>query len=300
MSGKRPFRRVASRGVAAVVLGVWVAACGGDVVPDEQDAIDRELELALDTEAEPELADEGTPESPGETVVEATPAPPPPPPPPSSPVRPAPTPEPTPPPAPAPEVEPEPAAAEPPEPRYIETVASVGSELEIEMLQALSTGTNRPGDRFTAAVVRPLIDANRVIVPLNARVRGEVTALQKSGGSGQEAIIKVSFIDVSFNGETWPLSASVVEANPETQGRLSTGDKAARIGAGAAAGAILGRIIGGNTRGTVIGAAVGAAAGTAITLATEDVDAVLPEGSVLRLRLDEPLVIRVVDPEGGV
>lgn len=297
MSAKRPIGRVASRSFAAVVLGVWLAACGGDVVPEEQDAIDRELELALDTEAEPELSDEGTPEEEGETVAEPAPPPPPPPTPPSTERR-VPTPAPTPPPA--PEVEPEPAVEEPPEPRIIETVATVGSELEIELLQQLSTGENRPGDRFTAAVVRPLIDANRVVVPLNARVRGEVTALQKSGGSGQEAIIKVSFIDVTFNGRSWPISASVVEASPETQGRLSTGDKAARIGAGAAAGAILGRIIGGNTRGTVIGAAVGAAAGTAITLATEDVDAVLPEGSILRLRLDEPLIIQVVDPDGEI
>jgi uncharacterized membrane protein len=103
---------------------------------------------------------------------------------------------------------------------------------------------------------------------------------------------------VSFLGNSWPISATVVEAEPTTKGRYSTGDKAARIGAGAVAGAILGRVIGGNTTGTVVGAAVGAAAGTAITLATEDVDAVLAVGSILRLRLDRVLTITVPANDG--
>lgn len=294
-------RRRASRGVgawlavAAIAAGTFAAACGGDAVPEDTDAVDREMELAME-EGDPELRDEGQVESPGE----ATPRPAPPPAPAAAP-GPAPPPAPpaAPPAAPEPEpdvADPEPEVADPePEIRYVDLVARAGSELEIELRQELSTKTNQPGDRFTASVVRPLVDGNLVIVPVNSIVHGEVTAVQKSGGSGQEAIIKVTFHDVMFNGERWPLSASVVQATPETEGRYSTGDKAARIGAGAVAGAILGRVIGGNTKGTVIGAAVGAAAGTAITLATEDVDAVLPEGSLLRLRLDEPLTVTIPD-----
>lgn len=275
--------------IAWVPLTATLGGCGGEVVPDDQAVLDRELELALELEAEPELADrpaDATLEE-GETVAQASPpSPPPPPPPPTSPVRRAPTPEPV--------VE----LPVEPEMRMLSLTAPVGSEMEAELLQELSTKTNRPGDRFTLRVTQPLIDNNRVIVQRNAQIRGEVTALQRSGGSGQEAVIKVTLIDISFNGQTWPLSATVVEATPTTQGEFSTGDKAVRIGAGAVAGAILGRVIGGNAKGTVIGAAVGAAAGTAITLATEDVDAVLSEGSRFRLRLDEPLTITVPDPGG--
>jgi len=282
----------AIRGLALAGLVLAFAGCGGDAVPDEQAEVDREMELALQGDsAAPELEDVGDAAEPGgESVAPAPPARP----------RPTPTPPPAPAPAPEPEVEPE-AEAPPVEegPRTMEITAQPGAELQIELRQELSTRTNGPGDRFTASVVTPLVDGSRVVVPTGAVVRGEVTAVQKSGGQGESAIIKVAFLDVTFNGETWPMSATVVEATPETEGRYSTGDKAARIGAGAAAGAILGRIIGGNAKGTVIGAAVGAAAGTAITLATEDVDAVLPQGSTMRLRLDEPLTVTVVDPLGG-
>lgn len=286
------------RGVAMiVVVGSSFLACRGDVVP-EADVSLREIELPMDEQTEPELSDEGAGSEPGETVAQAAP----PPPPPSSPVRRAPPPPP--PPAPAPEVEQTPVAeevTEPPEPeiRYVTLTASTGAELEIELLEQLSTRSNQPGDKFQASVTTPLIDGGKVIVPFNSLVRGEVTAVQRSGGSGQEAIIKIRFIDVFFGGVAYPITASVVQATPQSQGSLSTGDKAARIGAGAVAGAILGRVIGGNSKGTVIGAAVGAAAGTAITLATEDADAVLAAGSILRLRLDEPLEIRLPDPMGS-
>lgn len=284
------------RGLVLAGLALAFAGCGGEAVPDEQADVDQEMELALQGDSvEAELQDVGDAAEPeGEAVL---PEPPPARPRPSP--TPPPAPAPTPPPAAAPEPEPEVEEPVEPEPRTVQITAQPGAELQIELSQELSTKDNAPGDRFTASVVSPLVDGSRVVVPTGAVVRGEVTAVQKSGGQGESAIIKVAFLDVTFNGETWPIAATVVEATPETEGRYSTGDKAARIGAGAAAGAILGRIIGGNAKGTVIGAAVGAAAGTAITLATEDVDAVLPQGSTMRLRLDEPLTVTLVDPLGG-
>jgi len=278
----------AMRALALAGLVLALASCGGEAVPDDQAAVDQEMELALQGDSvEAELEDVGDA---GEAEAETAP-------PPARP-RPTPTPPPAPPPAPAPAPEAE--VEEPPveAPRTVSITAQPGAELEIELRQELSTKTNAPGDRFTASVVTPLVDGSRVVVPNGAVIRGEVTAVQKSGGQGEAAIIKIAFLDVTFNGETWPIAATVVEATPETEGRYSTGDKAARIGVGAAAGAILGRIIGGNAKGTVIGAAVGAAAGTAITIVTEDVDAVLPQGSTMRLRLDEPLTVTVTDPYG--
>lgn len=284
------------RGLALAGLVLTFAGCGGDAVPDEQAAVDQEMELALQGDSvEAELEDVGDAAQPEGEAASREPPPARPRPTPTPPPAPAPTP----PPAAAPDPEPEVEEPVEPEPRTVQITAQPGAELQIELRQELSTKDNAPGDRFTASVVSPLVDGSRVVVPTGAVVRGEVTAVQKSGGQGESAIIKVAFLDVTFNGETWPLAATVVEATPETEGRYSTGDKAARIGAGAAAGAILGRIIGGNAKGTVIGAAVGAAAGTAITLATEDVDAVLPQGSTMRLRLDEPLTVTLVDPMGG-
>ncbi|MFV1987913.1 MAG: glycine zipper domain-containing protein [Gemmatimonadota bacterium] len=282
--------RQTSMGVLTILgFAALVGACGDRVVEEETPpAVD--MGLALEPDAEPELADVGdahpaeaemppaeapharTPRAETSPPAHTTQA---------SPVRGVP---------PAATVAP-PEDLEPSGPRMVTITAPVGAELEAELLQELSTKFNQPGDTFQLRVTSPLMDGNRVIVQRNAYISGEVTAVQESGRSGETAVIKVAFHEVSFLGETWPISATVVEAELTTKGRYSTGDKAARIGAGAAAGAILGRVIGGNSTGTVVGAAVGAAAGTAITLATEDVDAVMAEGTIFRLRLDKPLTI---------
>ena len=282
--------------VASALLFAAMWACGGDVVPDEQATAtaSRDASLAVQqTEAVPELRDEPAEEAP----TEGTPANAAPPPAPSS-VAPSASPEPerTP-------VSPEPETAEPeateaqtdaqPEPRYEEFTAPAGDVLTVRLRQELSTGSSRPGDIFVTSVVDGLITGRFVVLPRGALVRGEVTAVQKSGGRGEPAVIKVNMFEVYLEAETYPLSATVIDADPETEGRYSTGDKALRIGGGAGAGAIVGGIIGDAT-GALIGAAVGAAAGTAITLATEDVDAVLPVGSILTLRLDEPLTMRAI------
>ena len=288
-------RRTPPAILMVVGFAAAIGACGERVVEEDQVPTD-DIELALEQEAEPELADRGVETEGSAPAPVETP-----------PVRPNPAPA----PAPPPEPDPEPVAEEspvrgvppaaqapgipeePPVPPTVTLTAQAGAEFEAVLLEELSTRTNQPGDRFRLRVKTPLIDGTRVVVQQNSYIEGEVTALQRSGGQGQEAVIKVDFHEVTMMGGSWPISATVVEAEPETRGRYNTGDKAARIGAGAVAGAILGRVIGGDTKGTVIGAAVGAAAGTAITLVTEDVDAVLPEGSVLRLRLDRPLTVQV-------
>lgn len=283
------------------VLGLGLAltaACGGEAVPDEQAAIDREMDLAMqDTAAEPELRDEGQ-----EPAMEAE----------ETPSRAAPTPDrPPPPPPPPPAATPSREVAEeaeeaardmtepePTEPATMTVTAPAGETFRVRLRQKLSTRDNRPGDVFTAELIDPLIGGRYVVMPSGTPLRGEVTAVQKSGGQGEPAVIKIDFGELLYMGGTYPVTVTVIDADPETEGRYTTGDKAARIGGGAGAGAIIGAIIG-KGKGAVIGAAIGAAAGTAITLATEDVDAVLPAGSVLTLRLDEPFSIEVLDRSMG-
>ena len=62
---------------------------------------------------------------------------------------------------------------------------------------------------------------------------------------------------------------------------------ATRIGAGAVVGAILGGLIGGG-KGALIGVLVG---GGGTMAATEGTDVELPAGTILRIRLDQPLDI---------
>jgi len=283
-----------SRGATlAIALGLapFAVACGGpgdregDVAEDTLGLLDRELDLAMSGENdEAQLRDEPQgrrveERDPGRTPAARPTAPPPPPPP-----------------EPVAGTEPPSAEVEGPGARFEGRSIAGGTTFDVTLNQELSTRTSQVGDLYSATLVHPLTDGRLVIVPAGATVLGQVTVVQKSGKHGQEAVLNLSINEVSFDGDTYPLQASIVEANPETRSRSSTGEKAAKIGGAAVAGAILGRIIGGNATGTIIGTAVGGAAGTAIVLGTEDVDAVLPHGSRMTLRLDAPLEIQVELP----
>ena len=189
----------------------------------------------------------------------------------------------------------DPAAADIP---MMTVAAPAGETFRVQLRQEISTRDNQQGDIFIAETLDPLIGGRVVVIPASMVIRGEVTAVQKSGGPGESAIIKINFLEILYEGQAYPVKVTVVEADPKSRGRYSTGDKAVRIGGGAGAGAIIGAIIG-KGKGAVIGAAIGAAAGTAITVVTEDVDAVLEAGAILRLRLDETLEITVPDPMAG-
>ncbi|MEE9470343.1 MAG: hypothetical protein V3W32_01390 [Gemmatimonadota bacterium] len=291
-----------SRGATlAIALGLapFAIACGGpgdregDVAEDTLGLLDRELDLAMSGENdEAQLRDEPQGRRVEERDRGRTPAarPTPPPPPPAA------RPTPPPPPEPVAGTEPPSAEAEGPGARFEGRRIAGGTTFDVTLNQELSTRTSQVGDLYSATLVHPLTDGRLVIVPAGATVLGQVTVVQKSGKHGQQAVLNLSINEVSFDGETYLLQASIVEANPETRSRSSTGEKAAKIGGAAVAGAILGRIIGGNATGTIIGTAVGGAAGTAIVLGTEDVDAVLPRGSRMTLRLDAPLEIQVELP----
>lgn len=257
------------------MLAIAPAACGGDG-SDDQAALDREMDLAMGGDSvTAELAD--VPE--GEADPSAAPAP-------GGADAPDPKPQRT------PQPRPTPAPAPAPRPGYEMVGVSAGTQIVVTLNQDLSTKTNQVGDVWSGTVQQPITDGRRVIVPAGARVIGEVTAVQHSKGSGQAAILKLSVDELSIDGQTYAIAGSIVEANPTTKGRRSTGEKAATIGGGAALGGIIGRVVGGGAAGTVIGAAVGAAAGTAITMGTEDVDAVLASGSEMTVQVDEDFQVR--------
>jgi hypothetical protein len=162
----------------------------------------------------------------------------------------------------------------------------------VSLDEELSTETSNVGDVFTVTLLSSVTDETHVLIPAGTRIQGKVTALEVSGGAGQQAVIRVDFGQLLLDGEARPVMMTVAEANPTTRGRKSTEEKAVTIGAGAVVGGILGRVIGGNATGTIIGGAAGAAAGTAIALGTGDVDAVLEEGSPMKLRVEQTITVR--------
>ena len=109
---------------------------------------------------------------------------------------------------------------------YTMVTVQTGAELEVELLDPIRPGNLRPGDALKFGVTRPLIENNMILVPLNSLINGEITAVEaaaggeeggqggEAGGDGEHVMVKVRFVDVFFNGEAWPISASVVEIVP--------------------------------------------------------------------------------------
>lgn len=168
-----------------------------------------------------------------------------------------------------------------------------GTMLTAKLDQELSVDENKKGDAFTATLSEPVMSGGSVLVPAGAKIHGQITAVQDEDDSDEYEydVLKLNFTRLAFDGQSYPLQARLVEANPEKQTGRSTEETVAGVAGGAAAGAILGRIIGGDAEGTLIGAALGAAAGTAIVLGTGDQKAVLDDGSVLKVRTQEQISI---------
>lgn len=280
-----PNKRTWAAFLFVLPLSLAAAACGDR--EDEraaliEDELERELNLALERDtASATLQDTAEEEAPAPQPQTSRPQPQP------QPERPAPS---------APTTRPEQPAArlEPrPQPRQVTMTVPTGTTFAIRLDETLGTDRNRPGDPFEATLTDPIVAVDgTVLVPSGATVRGRVTAAEMSSRAGETAVIKLAFESVSFGGRSYPLRASVVEANPERRTRTTTRKQAGRVAAGAAAGALLGQILGKDTESTLKGAAVGAAAGTAIAMGTADVDAVLPSGSRMVIRLDAPVEVR--------
>lgn len=159
-----------------------------------------------------------------------------------------------------------------------------GQELDVRLRKELNSDTAQVEDRFEATTVVDLIVDGDVVIPSGSTVRGIVTAVDDADRLDRKGRLSLSFDQLIVNGRSYPMSASVV-------GALESGgykEDAAKIGAGAGVGAIIGGILGG-VKGALAGILIG---GGGVVAATEGKDVVLPVGSILRIRLDEPLALR--------
>ena len=159
----------------------------------------------------------------------------------------------------------------------------VGTEIDVRLQNTLNSGTTQVEDRFEATT---LVD-----VGVNGRVvdSGRLgDARRRDRGRARDAHEPHRAADGqlrSGHGERppYPIRGTVTEA---IEGEGIKGE-AARIGAGAGVGAIIGGILGG-VKGALAGVLIG---GGGTIAATEGKEVELPQGSVLRVRLDSPVQI---------
>jgi len=141
-----------------------------------------------------------------------------------------------------------------------------GTVIPVTLDTALSSRTNRPGDRFTATVRPGYDDAG---LPRGTRIEGEVREALPSGG-GKPGILDVDFRRVIFpNGQARSLdAASLISLDNKSLSRSSDGrivasantskDRAKFIGIGAGAGLLIATVAKQNTLASLL---LGAGAG---------------------------------------
>lgn len=161
----------------------------------------------------------------------------------------------------------------------------VGTEMDVRLQTPLSSATAKIEQRFEATTLVDVTMMGTVVIPAGTVVRGFVSSVRASGRIERRGSITLSFDEMVVGGAHPPMRASVVQA---LDGKM--GDDAGRIGAGAAVGAILGGIMGGG-KGLLAGILIG---GGGTIAATDGANAELPVGTILRIRLDQPLEVSVI------
>lgn len=180
----------------------------------------------------------------------------------------------------APSAPPAPAAAPAPPPPV--TIAA-GTRFDVRLNQALSSDKSSPGDSFAGVLATPVVVNGQVVVPQGATVGGTVSLAASSGHIKGRSELALRLSRLSYNGQTYSLSARWSEVGP------SRGSRSAKtIGGGAGLGALIGALAG-HGKGAAIGAAAGAGAGLAAEEFTKPKQIALPAETVVRFALSAPV-----------
>ena len=181
--------------------------------------------------------------------------------------------------------EPEP----PPAPEFVELVIPSDAVLGLQIERTVSSEVARVEDRVDARVTRDVRVGDRVAIPAGSLVQGSVMEVERGGKVRERSKLGIRFHTVVLaDGSRLTIKTdSVVREGPSP-----AKESAAKIGGAAAGGAILGAILGGG-KGAVIGGSIGAAGGTAATMAGNRQPAVLPAGSTVSVRVQQPVTVTI-------
>ena len=175
-------------------------------------------------------------------------------------------------------------------PAIREETIPAGTELPIVLDTSVSSNASRVEQPVHAHLARAIVVRGLTVVPAGSRVSGIVADATESGRVKGRAHIALRFESLvpADSGDRYTIHTAAVD-------RTAPGTKkkdALEIAGPAAGGAPIGALVGGK-KGALVGTAAGGGAGTAIVLSTRGKEVSLAKGSALRLRLTEPVTVKV-------
>jgi len=177
----------------------------------------------------------------------------------------------------------------PPVPEKIDLVIPADAVLGLQVEKTITSETARVEDRVEARVTRDVRVGDRIAIPAGSVVQGSVMEVDRGGKIKERAHLGIRFHTVVLADGTH-LNIRTDAVNRD--GSSPANESAAKIGGAAVGGAILGAILGGG-KGAVIGGSVGAAGGTAAQMASGRNPAVLPAGTTVSVRVQQPVTVTV-------
>ena len=164
----------------------------------------------------------------------------------------------------------------------IAVVVPVGTEIDMRLQSPLNSGTAKVEQRFEGTTLVDVYLSGNVVIPAGSIVRGFVSSVHPASRTERKGSLTLSFDELRIDERSYRLRASVVKALDAKMANDVT-----TIGAGAVVGGIVGGILGGG-KGAVLGVLVG---GGGTMAATDGTEVDLPLGTVLRIRVDQPVEI---------
>ena len=158
-----------------------------------------------------------------------------------------------------------------------------GTEIDVRLRTALTSDTAQVEDRVEATTMVDMFRGDELLVPAGARLTGYVSSVDRASRTDRKGSLTINFTRLQANGREHDVTVYVTQAL-ESEGLKG---EAGRVGAGAGVGAIIGGILGG-VKGAIAGILIGSGG---VLVATEGKDVHLPEGTVLRVRFDSPVLL---------
>ena len=155
-----------------------------------------------------------------------------------------------------------------------------GTPVRVRLNQTIDTKRNRPGDRFEARLISPILVNGQLVVPGGTTFEGHVTEAKPSGRFKGRALLGVELDSFRLSGVVYP-----VVTTPDT--RVSGRHRKRNwilMGGGSGLGATLGALAGGGA-GALIGAGAGVGAGAVAAFFTGRKNVSLPAETPLTFHL---------------
>jgi hypothetical protein len=181
-----------------------------------------------------------------------------------------------------------PAAAKPVATAPKPVVVPAGTQISVEITQAVTSKTAQVGDPVMARLSQPISVNGRTVASAGAEVRGRVSDVYSGSGEiGGTPKLGIALTELTLaNGSKAPLAAGILQ-----EGTRESGKDAAKIAGGAVLGAVIGHQVDSGGAGKVVGGLLGAGAGAAVAKKTGG-DIEVPAGTVIGFTLNAPIEMK--------